>query len=84
MTKVVHLFSAETSAYHCLNSSKTKAMFKETVEKMEVTIADQNKSERTKLESKMIIAMVNNDDAEFKRITGILERLNNTGITIIK
>ena len=84
MTNVVHLFSEDEAASNFLGSSKTKAIFKETTEKMEATIADPNKSERTKLESKMIIAMTGGDDAEFERLTGILERLTTTGITIIK
>lgn len=54
------------------------------IRNMNATIANPDKSERTKLESKMILAIHHNDMLEFDRIVAILERLNNTGITIVK
>lgn len=84
MTKIVQLHTNDELADQFFNSSKSKAMFQESNQRMEALIENPEKSERAKLEAKMVIALNNNDDAEFEKIVAILERLNTTGITIIK
>jgi hypothetical protein len=63
---------------------ENKAGLHESSGKMKDIIDNPDKSERTKLEAQMAKAIFKGDDKEMLRIGSILERLNTTGIDIVK
>ena len=84
MTNIVNFHTAESAADKFFNSTEMKDWTRGSIARMQATMANPKKSERTKLEAKMIIAIHTNNDQDFYRITGILDRLNKTGISIAK
>ena len=84
MTNIVNFHTDESEEDEFFSNSEMDDWATDSIARMQATMADPEKSERTKLEAKMIIAIHTNNDQDFYRITGILDRLTKTGISIAK
>lgn len=84
MTNIVYFHTEATAVDMFLRSSKAKADFKAGVDRMQATIDDPSKSDRTKIESKMIKAILEFDDHEFERTSNILKRMDMVGLKVVE
>ena len=84
MSKVVSLHTEEQIVDHYFNSSESKARNDGSRKRMMAVIDNPEKSDRAKMEARMVIAIVNNDMEEAERIISILDRLTKFGISVVK
>lgn len=84
MSKVVSLHTEEQIVDHYFNSSESKARNDGSRKRMMAVIDNPEKSDRAKMEARMVIAIVNDDMEEAERIISILDRLTKFGISVVK
>lgn len=58
--------------------------FKESAKKLRAIIEDSNKSDISKLEARMIKSIIEFDDLEFERTSRLLNRIKETGLSVVK
>lgn len=58
--------------------------FKESAKKLRAIIQDSNKSDISKLEARMIKSIIEFDDLEFERTSRLLNRIKETGLSVVK
>ena len=84
MGNVVSLHTEEQIVDHYFNSSESKARNEGSRRRMMAVINNPKKTDRAKMEAKMVIAIVNNDMEEAERIISILDKLTKLGISVVK
>ncbi len=84
MSNVVRLHTEEQIVDHYFNSSESKARNEGSRKRMMAVINNPEKSDRAKMEARMVIAAVNDDLDEVVRIRDLLRKIDKLGISVVK
>lgn len=81
MTNIIQFETAEMGAARFFRENREG--FIESAKRMQAVMDNPNKSDRAKLEARMAKALFEFDDAELERTSKLLERLHNSGLSVI-
>lgn len=84
MKNIVKFETESMSVDRFFRSSESRAKFKASADRMQAVIDDPDKSDRAKLEARMVKAMVEFDHEEHARLIFLLEKLDAAGMSIVK